>query len=408
MSWLIPRNELTAEQIRAIELSTSEHKVIFGAPGSGKTQILLHRARYLIDKYNISPDRFHIFVYTNVLKSYIRSALDLLNLPESCVSTLDAWCLNFYRTKISNKVPWDTEANCPDFVSIRKAVFDKICNSKTSMSLYDFILVDEGQDLDSISFKMLSIISKHITVCIDHKQRIYEKGLDEHEILKTLGINKRNITLLDAFRCCPYIVKLGSYFIENEDERNAYIRQSRTEQGERETPLLYYAANFDDEKQKLIELLRIRLAKNEKIGILVPQNRQVFGFAKGLLSAGFNVEWSSKPGEGSYNFNSHQPKILTFHGAKGLTFDTIIIPRLVNKSFQRFNEQEITRLLFVGITRAEKWVALLSNKKNGLPQLYKLNTLAQQGFLTIQENQRTVKLQEEQREIDDNKLLDLL
>lgn len=301
MSWLIPRNELTAEQIRAIELSPSEHKVIFGAPRSGKTQILLHRARYLIDKYKVSPDRFHIFVYTNVLKSYIKSALELLNLPESCVSTFP-----------------------------------------------------------------------------------------------------------DAFRCSPYIVKLGACFIENEDDRDAYIRQSRTEQGERETPLLYYAANFDDEKQKLIELLRIRLAKNEKIGILVPQNRQVFGFAKGLISAGFNVEWSAKPGEGSYNFNSHLPKILTFHSAKGLTFDTIIIPRLVNKSFQRFNEQEITRLLFVGITRAEKWVALLSNKKNGLPQLYKLNALAQQVFLTIQENQKLLKLHEEQKEIDDNKLLDLL
>ena len=58
MSWLIPRDELTAEQIRAVELSANEHRVILGAPGSGKTQILLHRARYLSDELGVPPARF--------------------------------------------------------------------------------------------------------------------------------------------------------------------------------------------------------------------------------------------------------------------------------------------------------------------------------------------------------------
>lgn len=404
MSWLIPRNELTAEQLRAIELSNTEHRVIFGAPGSGKTQILLHRARYLCDLNNVSSGRFHVFVFTNVLTSYIKSALDLLNLPESCVSTLDGWCSTFYKKHIGGRMPWNAEAKCPDFSAIRKTVLDKVYSGNLKMPLYDFVLVDEGQDLDSTSFETFSRIAKHITVCIDHKQKIYEKGLDEDAILKKLGLRRRNMTLLDAFRCCPYIVKLGAQFIENDEDREAYIRQSRTEQVERETPLLYKASDFIDEKQKLIELVRTRLAKNEKIGILVPQNRQVFGFAKGLTSAGLDVEWS-----GTYDFKSPKPKVLTFHSAKGLTFDTVIIPRLVSKSFQRLNEFEITRLLFVGITRAQKWVSLISDKKTGLPQLAKLKHLEQQGFLTIQErNSSSAKQQESPREDDESDLTDLL
>lgn len=406
MSWLIPRNELTTEQLRAIELSSSEHRVVFGAPGSGKTQILLHRARYLCDMSRVSADKFHIFVFTNVLKSYIRSALDLLNLPESCVSTLDAWCSTFYKKNIG-RIPWNAEAKCPDFIAIRNAVLDKVSSGTPSMPLYDFVLVDEGQDLDSTSFEMLSRISRHITVCIDHKQKIYEKGLDEHAILKTLGLRRRNMTLLDAFRCCPYIVKLGAYFIENDEDREAYIRQSRTEQSERETPLLYYAPNFDDEKHRLIELVRTRLVKNEKIGILVPQNRQVYGFAEGLIEAGLDVESSAKPGDGEYDFNSQKPKVLTFHSAKGLTFDTVIIPRLVGKSFQRLNEAEITRLLFVGITRAQKWVALITNKKDALSQLANLRNLSQQGFLTIQEKQK-LSISQYEPEDKDSDLTDLL
>jgi len=405
MSWLIPRNELTSEQLRAIGLSTTEHRVVFGAPGSGKTQILLHRTRYLCDINNGPSAKFHIFVFNNVLKSYIKSALDLLNLPEKCVSTLDAWCANFYRKHIGGRMPWNAEGKCPDFTAIRKAVLDKVDSGNPRMLLYDFVMVDEGQDLDSTSFEILSRISKHITVCIDHKQKIYEKGLDENGILTKLGLRRRNMTLLDAFRCCPYIVHLGSRFIENDEDRDAYIRQSRTEQSERETPVLYFAVDFDDEKQRLIELVKTRLAKNEKIAVIVPQNRQVYGFAQGLIAAGLDVEWS-----GTYDFNSPKPKVLTYHSAKGLTFDTVIIPRLVVKSFARFSEAEIKQLLFVAITRAQKWVALISNRKTGLPQLAKLEPLVKKGFVTVQERSSSASEHRPSKDKDneDSDLMDLL
>src|SRR5207344_809111 len=99
-TWLVPRNKLTPEQMRAVELRLHEHRVILGAPGSGKTQILLHRARYLCDAFHVAEDRFHIFVFTNLLKDYIGSALHLLNLPSDCVTTLDHWCSEFYKGHI--------------------------------------------------------------------------------------------------------------------------------------------------------------------------------------------------------------------------------------------------------------------------------------------------------------------
>jgi hypothetical protein len=138
MSWLIPRDELTADQIRAVELSPNEHRVILGAPGSGKTQILLHRARYLCDERGLRPDRFHIFVFTNVLKDYIRTALLDLDLPDGCVTTLDDWCKQFYQREIGRNVPWDRANRCPDFAAIRRGVHPLVKNRK----LFDFILVD--------------------------------------------------------------------------------------------------------------------------------------------------------------------------------------------------------------------------------------------------------------------------
>ena len=125
-TWLIPRGELTPEQLRAIELSPSEHRVIFGAPGSGKTQILLHRARHLCDAWQVASDRFHIFVFTNVLKDYIQSALDLLDLPLESVSTLDSWCSSFYQKRIGRRLPWNSVEKRPDFSLIRQAVLEKL------------------------------------------------------------------------------------------------------------------------------------------------------------------------------------------------------------------------------------------------------------------------------------------
>jgi len=71
-TWLVPECDLTIDQIRAVELPTDSHKVILGGPGSGKTMVLLHRARHLAQTESGQPDRFRIFVFTNVLSNYIR------------------------------------------------------------------------------------------------------------------------------------------------------------------------------------------------------------------------------------------------------------------------------------------------------------------------------------------------
>ena len=68
---------------------------------------------------------------------------------------------------------------------------------------FDFVLVDEGQDLDGDAFALLNDLAPHVTVAMDHKQQIYDEGCGETEIIRALGLRRSNLTLLDAFRCCP-------------------------------------------------------------------------------------------------------------------------------------------------------------------------------------------------------------
>lgn len=388
MTWLVPASDMTPEQLRAVQLPARQHRVIFGAPGSGKTQILLHRARHLLDDGQITDDNFRIFVFTNLLRDYIQSALHLLNLPEDNVLTFDHWCKLFYAEHVADRAPWDKKNKCPDYAAIRQGVHEYLLEHHDELPIYGAVLVDEGQDLDPVSFAIIKLIARHVTVCMDHKQQIYEHGSTEQEILKKLGMSQRNVSLLSAFRCCPYIAWLSSRFIDNEMEREQYLRQVKMAQIERQLPLLYYAKDMADEKERVAEVIRNRQLKGDRIAVLYPTNRQVYGFSKGLGELGIETEvpvkGNRKSKYSSVDFETELPKIMTYHSAKGLTFDTVIMPQLKEYSFKNLSQERVDKLLFVGISRATKWVCFCTEQEKEHSVLKRIIPLAEQNYLTIQ------------------------
>jgi len=400
-SWLVPINELTQAQRKAVELDTTEPKVIIGSPGSGKTIVLVHRAKYLQEKFNVSPKRFHVFVFTNVLKDYIRSDIGLLDIPESCVTTFDSWCVDFHKNNIGYRLP--RANNMTDFGAIRENVLKKLGQEKKLQDMFDYILVDEGQDLDETSYAIFGKISKHITVCMDHKQQIYDQRPEENEILQILGLKKRNVALLGAYRCCPYIVDLASRFIETGFERDAFINQSFTSNSGRLTPLFYVAKDFKDEIDRLIEVIRDRQMIDKRIGILLPSKKYIHGMANDLVEQGLEVEIQTRKEEqiGKLDFSTANPKLMTYYSAKGLTFDSVLLPRLSPGFFKRESEDRLKRLLFVGITRATEWVYMSTINGRELPLLKELEDLAYQRKVTIQSWAELQNIQNASEQVDE-------
>lgn len=356
MAWLVPFANLSDEQIRAVEAPVSSHRFIMGAPGSGKSLVLVHRAARLRVKYNVIPSRYRILVFTNVLKDYIRSACSQLGIEEECITTFDRWCVEYHEEHIGNR-PWDNRNKRPDFPRIRKAVLEHARGIRRK--LLNFVLVDEGQDLDQSAFQILTAVAEHVTVCADYKQQIYDHGASEFDIAVRLGLKGANFNLLSAFRCSPDLVPLAAAFVLEPEERQRFVDQTRTWSSTTERPLLFIAADAQAERQRLATIVRERLTENERIGVLFPQTRQVAGFAKAMDEFGITVEAQTANRRNSLlslDFNSPKPKLLTYHSAKGLTFDSVLMPRVVESSFSSSSPAHLRRLLFVGITRATKWV----------------------------------------------------
>lgn len=389
-TWLVPRQDLTPDQARIVEMPPTVNRVVLGMAGAGKTQVLVHRAAHLSERYRIPPERFRIFVFTNVIKEYIRSGLEFLNLPDDVVSTFDFWCVDLYERYIDNHLPWKAGGKGVDFPEIRRRVLGLVRGKPGLKNSLEFVLVDEGQDLSPEVYEIIDEAARHVTVFADPLQKIFDDGADTGLIFDRLHVTNPSVTVLGAFRNAKYVAELASHFIEEENKRKHFLAQISTIQTVKERPLCFVAGTADQEMDRLAEIVRARQMKNERIGILVPNNRLLHGLARGLEDRGISLEKAATKQNGgkraqvTCNFANLVPKIATVFQAKGLTFDSVLLPRLTSRAFEQINKDRMLRMTFVGIARATQWTYLSTISGQEFDGMSTLDDAFVQGHLVKQ------------------------
>ncbi len=353
MSWLVPFTHLTDVQRRAVQLSPERHRIFSGPPGSGKSIILLHRAAFLRDHYRIPEERLRVFVYTNALKRYLRQEAHLVGLSPSVITTFDSWCLQMARKYLGWLGP------SVDFPEVRSKLAAALERQANRRLLFDAVFVDEGQDLDEAAYRILLRVSAHITVCTDPNQQIYKDGSSDADIARWLGISPSRVAFLDAFRCSPLISQLASLYLAPGFSRDVFLRQVRQQQGEREMPVLFVAVSHEQERERLVRIGKTRLAKGEKVGVLVPSKSLIAPIRKEANRHGVGTCSQGEEGDGA------NLSIFTYHSAKGLVFDSVLLPHVWEGAFRHGDNSAWERLLFVGITRARKWVYISTQAPPG-------------------------------------------
>ncbi len=387
-NWLRSFSELSPEQKKIVQMPPHESRLVSGPPGSGKTQALVHRAAFFLQSDGVSPQNIRLFVLTDVMEEFIGSEIESLGYSREMVTTFDQWCRSFYVKNISQDLPRIYIDGRIDYRKTRFAVLDTLKKYENLQKSLEYALVDDGQDLTPEAFEILSLAARYLTVFYYSRQRLNQEGTPESFILETLKINKGNSSLEGDFRSSPSVAHLAARFITDDDFRYAYLSQARMAQGPSEDPLCYVARSEEKEMLHLSQIVRLKLAQKNRVGILVPTNSLVHGLAKSLLDKGIESEKAITMDAQNvihmpYDFCNSLPKITTYSMSKGLMFDSVLLPRLTEDSFSAIPSSQQKQMLFVGISRATQWVYLSTVKGKEFREMATLRSAQSDGHLRI-------------------------
>ena len=345
--WLVPIEDLSADQAAAVAQDTSRNRIVVGGPGSGKTLVLAHRAQSMVEQRKLSRDRVRLLVYTNVLSAYISEGLADLRMEDIC-STFDFW-VRSELTRLGLPVPRGGQDRHEKARQRLRAHLE----AASSTPYWDALLVDEGQDLDSDALRILRLSARHVTLAMDDRQQLYDTDTDIAAACRALGVRRASAQLLSAYRCTPNIVRIAAEYLPTGEARRQFRESNLMPISQRELPIISTFQNAEEELDALAEALRERAFANQSSAVLLADNWRLKSAIAGLQRRGLAVRTRKDPSAGP-----EAPIALTYHSAKGLTVGSVFLPRLTSSAFKPYDPELVRRLLFVGITRATHWLWL--------------------------------------------------
>ena len=362
------------------------HRILSGVAGSGKTVVLLARARLLAQR---DPDaRILVLCYNVTLASFLRG--HLLEHANVRVCHFDEWAA-------TNRVRRRFDQQEADDALGERLVVALQSGEAPDSRRFESVLVDEAQDFEASWFRCVLAAMKDpehgdLLIVGDGNQGVYRRGKVSW---KSLGIQATGRTISDRFnldvnyRNSREIAALAQVFVGDagagrcgdEDTIDALpLDLSRCPRVTGWKPVLCQEPSRDRECARVVSMVKDLLAgrwageklaeplRPEQIGILyrrVAKAEQPL-FARFLHDLGESapVRWLNAKHDAEARTRVLEPgvKVQTIHSAKGLQYRAVILlwagdlPYLPPQS--QHDELAERRLFYVGLTRAEDFLAL--------------------------------------------------
>ena len=314
--WFISESELDDEQYNVL-YAEKGNLIIEGCAGSGKTNLAMHRLIKIIKE---EKETALFVVFTKALKSFIESGVEANIFKKENVQIC-------YAHQIEQKI------------------------KNNDIQSFDYVIIDEVQDLDvSTIRKILGLCKKEFIFFGDDKQQIYvkkNKGITLEQIRKVSGVSNEKYKVLNKnYRLPRQIAKFSGEIIDDDGEL-----LSKCVRDDGRKPILVKCKSFLDEIDFIIR--KIKSERLTDVGIIYNRNELVREARLALESRGMEVEYKYDLDYESLNtldFNTDLPKIITYHSAKGLEFETVFLPSC-SMDYEDLNYREA---LYVACTRATK------------------------------------------------------
>lgn len=311
MDFYIDYAEMDNMQRAYINRKTDRHMVVTGSAGSGKSVIALYKLRQIC-----TEGSYAVIVFTKSLKKYFVDGINAMisdnqnNLGEP---------LNLRTDRIFYYSEW------------------KRLHNGNQGETVDRLIIDECQDFsdneirEMISFGNICFLfgDAHQTI-MDFKDKIV---MNPQQTASSLGVEVDRLYK-------NYRLTIENAKVVEQVPRplvNTEVSEYCTRHGEK--PRLIKANSFDEQLDKIIEIIQNRALSN--VGILLRFNntttaerqsgdewRSVQYVKEYFESKGITVEYKYRINEDSemdLDFHSSNPKILTWWCAKGLQFSDVFI-----------------------------------------------------------------------------------
>lgn len=308
----VKEEELDDYQVKIINKRTDSSFIVKGCAGSGKSILALWKAKQIQENGNT----FLFVIFTKALKQYMKDGISQIGLTASNVENYNQ-C--FYWSKDGST--WQ--------------------QGDWKKGKYDYLIVDEAQDFskeDILLFK--SKATKALLLYGDSAQQLYKFFTNKTAIsMDDMAYITKFPTeqLVFNHRLPKKIARLAEYINnENDDLENRCRKEGN------ELPKILKYNSLNAELDAIAEIIKNR--NFEDVGILSRNNNDVEKVADYLRRKGLNVEAKVNDNV-ELNFNSSNPKIMTYHSSKGLQFEVVFLPECTISS------QDDRNPLYVAITR---------------------------------------------------------
>jgi Nuclease-related domain/Viral (Superfamily 1) RNA helicase len=330
---------LDLQQESAARSMGGGHRIIYGVPGSGKTIILIARARLLAE----AGQRVLVLCYNKSLQAHIAAALKPYPLVQ--VSRFGAWAMGQGAPKN------------PDREQFGHELLSILQGGNGDAGAFDAVLIDEAQDFQHAWFRCAVLALKEpadgdLMICFDLNQNLYGA---EPPVWSALGIHARGRTrrLTRNYRNTKQIAALAFSFCapdaQSDDDRPASVALV-PENCDREGPLpvLIQTPGRDAQVKRC----------NDIVSALIGGT---FGASTGALRAAADdilvlAQSNHLVSQMSENLKPEHPRVSvsTIHDARGLQRRVIILLGAEDLGAVRDRS-----LLYVALTRPEDLLIVL-------------------------------------------------
>jgi len=350
------------------------HRVIHGVAGSGKTMILGYRCLYLAQTLQ-KP--ILVLCFNITLAARLRAFLSAKGIGAQVqVYHFHDWCGQQLRT-YSVDVP---AGESPHFERQVSAVIHAVEQGFIPRAQYGALLIDEGHDMQAdwlkLVVQMVDPESNSLLLLYDDAQSIYKKKAGLGFTLSSVGIQAQGRTSIlrlnyrNTREILGFAFGFARHYLDPQQSDDDHIPLVEPEAAgiSGPAPVAKRLKSFTEELDytcACIRKWRNNGVELKDIAVLYATNTQGAQLSRRLEKDDVPHQWlGNRTQKMAYDAERDALTLLTIHSSKGLEFERVIMIGIGQMEDEGEQRQQSARLLYVGMTRARRYLLMASSGEN--------------------------------------------